>query len=669
MERVHIDIETYSDVDLTKVGLHRYASHPSTRIELAAWAVGSGPVQQWDINDGGEIPAGLVYILMHPNEYEYHAFNAPFERALFEGVWKIRCSAEYWHCTMIHSWSLGFSGSLGKVGAQMEISPDKKKLADGHTLVLMFCKPAPKGHNAYRYNKDNKPEQWERYRVYNRQDVEAERQIKSLCDPYPIHAAERAFYLLDQKINARGLPIDEQLVNIAASFDVAEKAEMKGLMNRLTGLGNANSIKQLAPWLLEHYNITLPNLQAATLKSFLKRFTTLPDVVREVLELRQQVSKTSTKKYAVISQCVHHGRLHGTFQFAGAQRTQRWAGRMFQPHNMKRGFPDADVQAELLMSNDIKLLRILVGNVIDFISNIMRAVVTAPPNKMLCVSDYGSIESRVLGYISGCHRINNLFLNGQDSYKDFATEVYNVQYADVTKDQRGFCKPPVLGCGYQLGAKGLVKYAEGMGVRMSVIEAARLVRLWRDLYPEVVYMWDWLTGACKHVIAKGGRVTGYCVTIYRDDKFLFIKLPGGRSLAYFKPAVKQEVPPWENEKARKEAKEGRVYIPKTLPTVTYMGMDQYTNKWTRITTHGGKITENIVQAIARDILCDGMYQMDLHHQDIIGHVHDEVIIEQDEAYAEGTLQQMNQIMSTPPHWAPGMLLGAEGFITKRYRKG
>ena len=653
MSRVHIDIESYSELDLTKVGLYRYATHPSTCIQLVSWAVDDGPVQQVDCVGHDGIPVKLLRDI-HPvvgELPELHAFNAPFERIMFEKVWAIKTPLDQWHCTMIHAWSLGYSGGLGDVGKQMGMEPDKVKLAEGKKLVLKFCKPAPKNRKVDVYNRDNSPEDWAKYKVYNQQDVIAERAMKALLDPYPIPYAERQAYLLDQKINGHGLPIDTTLVDNAVRINAEEKALVKLQMNELTGLVNANSAQQLQPWLLLH-GLEMPNMQKATVEAALK--LELPPLVREVLLLRAQANQTSTAKYAVVQMATFNDHLHGVFQFAGAQRTQRWAGRLFQPHNLKRGYPDADQRAELLLHNSRAAIKMIEGNVMTYLSNIMRTVVTAPDGLTLAVSDFGSIESRVLGWQAGCSRINNLFAAGMDSYKDFATEVYHCDYDQVTKSQRGFCKPPVLGCGYQLGGKGLVTYADGMGVSMHETEAQRLVDLWRNLYSEVVDMWYWLKDACIYVTENWEAVSGYAVTIRRDNDFLFIDLPSGRSIAYHRPTVEMRTPPGWSRRVR---------------TLTYMGRNQYNHRWERISTHGGKITENIVQAIARDLLRDAMTEMDNAGMRIVGHVHDEAIVEVDICDAPDTLAGMNYIMSQTPDWAPGLLLGAEGFITKRYRKG
>lgn len=669
---VHIDIETYSEVDLKKVGLMNYAYHPSTRIELASWAIGNDPVQTWDIWDQGPVPLIFneppkeLYELLSDPQFHYKAFNAPFEKTLIEACWGLLVPNERWYCVMVHSYMMGFSGGLAEVGRQIGIPQDKQKLAEGNKLVLKFCKPAPKTHRADRYGPWNAPEQWSKYKTYNAQDVIAEREIDALLEPYPVPERERRLWLLDRKINERGLPIDTQLVANAAKVNDAEILRLKKELNQHTGLANGNSTQQLLPWLKLH-GVDMPNMQKATVERFLKK--DISDKARRALLLRQQASQTSTAKYKAVLQAVHNGRLHNTLQFGGAQRTQRWAGRLFQPHNLKRGYEDADKQADLLANtDDSDFIRLMVGDVMDYLSNIMRTIVTAPEGKKLVVNDYGSIESRVLGWISGCHRINNCFATGRDTYKDFAAEFFSVPYEQVTKEQRTFSKPAVLGCGYQLGPDTLIEYAKGMGVKLSPIESRDVVNLWRELHPEVVQMWHWLIETCKRVVTDGIARQGYGCVFYRDTKFLFIRLPSTRSIAYYMPSVIPCVPPWEAKKQREYAAVGEDYTPKMIPTLTYMGKNQYTGKWERLTTHGGKTTENIVQGIARDILGDHMVDLDLQEFQIVGHVHDEVLDEAKEHLADTELDVMQGTMSTTTYWAPGLLLETEGFTTKRYKK-
>ncbi len=302
------------------------------------------------------------------------------------------------------------------------------------------------------------------------------------------------------------------------------------------------------------------------------------------------------------------------------------------------------------------------ASVMDVVASTVRAGITAPPGKMLVVSDLSSIESRVLGWTAGCTRINNIFAEGKDTYKDFATEMFHCSYDEVTKAQRTLAKPAVLGCGYQLGAAGLVRYADSMGIEMTGKEAKHAVKTFRTVYWEVAEMWQWLVDACKHVIEGGGTFTGYAVTISRDDQFMFITLPSGRRLHYYQPQVQPKtitiLDPETGEERKWETE-----------AVTYMGKHEETFKWWRISTHGGKITENIVQAIARDILAEGLRLAEADPLlELVGHVHDEAISLADEANAEEALRRQNEYLSRPVPWAPGLLLGAEGYIAKRYRK-
>lgn len=662
----HLDYETYSEVDLTKVGLVNYVNHPSTRIELASWAIDHGDVKTWDVWETPEPPEELCELLRDPSVF-WKAFNAPFEKTVTEALWGIEVPYTRWECVMIHSYMLGFSGTLGMVGEQIGLPFDKQKLKNGRELVLKFCKPAGKNRKADRYGPWNAPDEWAEYRnVYSPMDVVSERELDAVLAPYPIPPRERDLWLLDRRINERGLPIDMDLVNAAITVNDRAMHDMKQEMNRVTGLANANSVQQLRPW-CKYHGVDMPNMQAATVDRYLNK--PLPDNVRTVLEMRRQVSQTSTAKFKAVALATHDGRCHNVFQFAGAQRTQRWAGRIIQPHNLKRGYEDADERAEVLLQTiDPAIIKLFEGNVIDFLSNIIRTQITAPAGRKLVVNDYGSIESRFLGWMSNCSRINNCFAAGRDTYREFAVEYYGVEYNDVTKEQRTFSKPPVLGCGYQLGPDTLIDYGKNMGVSIPKEESGRLVELWRALHPEVVDMWGWLIETCKRVTQDYQPRQGYGCVFYRDQNYLFIYLPSRRYIAYHLPAVVPRVPPWEVKKQKEKAAEGIAYTPRTIPTLTYMGMNQYTNKWERISTHGGKITENIIQALARDLLRDHMLELEALGLDEIGHVHDELIIESSDVCAEDELYMMQNIMSETPEWAPGLLLSSDGFITQRYKK-
>jgi len=669
MSRLHIDVETFSEVDLTKVGSYAYAMHPSTKIELFAFGFEDFPVEIWDATENPEPPFTLLKYLNDPS-VELHAFNAQFERLILKYCMGRGILQERFHCTMVHAWSLSFSGGLDAVGQQVGLPYDLRKTKDGKKLVMKFCKPAPKNHNAVRYDRHNAPEDWERYRQYNKQDVEAERAIHKLIRGYPIPEFERRLWIADQKINDRGLPIDLAVVRGAVKIYHEEKEYLKAEMNRVTYLNNANSIQQLKPW-LEARGVVTDTLDKEFVKSALEG--ELLDDVRYVLELRQKAGKTSAAKWeALLRATCPDGVLRGTFAFGGAQRTQRWAGRIFQPHNLPRpSRSDTDITADILATGDRAMVAMLYGDVMLFLTDNIRSAVTAPKGYKLLVSDLSSIESRKAGWITGCARINGIFAMGKDTYKDFATEVYHVTYDEVDGEQRHFSKPAVLGSCYGLGAKGLGIYAEGYGVVMGKDESQRITTLYRETYPEIPSSWRWLSDSFKAVIEHQVQVAEGCgVRIFRDTNFLFMELPSGRRVAYYQPQLELQVPPWELEKQKEQEALGLVYEPKKMPAITYMGMDQYTRKWTRQSTHGGKILENICQASSRDILAENIMDIEDNHPEMqtILHVHDEIgalILNQQ---ALQGLVDLEALMSKTPEWAPGLLLGAKGFITQRYKK-
>lgn len=655
-----LDFETYSDLDIKQVGVYRYAMHPSTEVLLAAYALDRDPVKLWVPAEGKPIPNDLAAALEDP-AVEVHAFSAPFERLILWHVLRRKTPIERFRCTMVHAWSLSFSGGLAQIGEQMGLAQDKRKLAEGSKLIHKFCKPAPKNHKLRRYRPEDAPDDWQRFEQYCVQDVIAEREIEMLLAGYPMPPDELDLWFWDQEVNDRGVPVDMGLVDAAVKMAHQGKHRIKAELTRLTGLENPNSNPQLVAW-LNGRGLTLANMQEETLSVVLEHAD--PDeLLKRVIYLKLQISKTSTTKWEAFQRATgEDGHLRGMFAFGGAQRTQRWSGRIVQLQNLKSPeVENIDQLIDVVLTGDLDLVHCLFDDVLGLLSQGIRCAITAPEGQRLIPCDLSSIESRVLGYLANCGRINRTFAEGLDTYKDFATELFRCPYDEVTKGQRKYAKPTVLGAGYGLGGPGLVEYAEGYGVAMSKEEAQDAINLWREVNPEVPAMWYWLLDTCKEVVQGGGRREGYGVTIHRDPNFLMIDLPSGRSLHYCQPLVLPRVPPWELDKPEDEQK--------TRPTLTYMGMDQYTHTWKRVSTHGGKITENIVQAVARDVLGWHMREIEKRLGPVVrGHVHDEAIILVNADCAEHVLPEIEEIMSLPPLWAPGLRLGAKGFITKRYRK-
>lgn len=375
--------------------------------------------------------------------------------------------------------------------------------------------------------------------------------------------------------------------------------------------------------------------------------------VKEALGLHLQLAKTSSAKWYALERSHVDGKIIGAFQFFGASRTGREAGRIFQPQNLPRpsiAEPEAvaDILADgryfdALMESDT--------NAKELLSSTLRAAVKAPEGYSLVVSDLGSIESRVLGWAAGCYRINNTFAKGEDTYKDFATTLYNKAYSDISKAERTMAKPPTLGCGYRLGAKGLVKYADGMGVEMTEEFAQFAVDRYRESFPEVVQMWYSLENAIRGAVLDGLTIDTCRVRIGVKGPFLRIQLPSGRHLHYFKPEMRMVEAPWGDK----------------VENFTFMGMDQFTKKWSRLNGHGGFITENIIQAIARDILFEAMERVSTRLR-VIGHVHDEIITLARNGVEDEALAFLDQCLCTPPSWAKDLLLSSEGYISRRYKK-
>ena len=378
-------------------------------------------------------------------------------------------------------------------------------------------------------------------------------------------------------------------------------------------------------------------------------------LVKEALTCYQQLNKTSASKWQALDRANVDGAIIGAFQFFGASRTGRWAGRIFQPQNLPRphyDIEDPEAIADLVAYGHIFDAVLEAGvSPMDVVSSTIRSAITAPEGYKLVVSDLGSIESRVLGWVSGCQRINNTFADGKDTYKDFATVMYSKAYADVTKQERTMAKPPTLGCGYRLGAKGLVKYADGMGIEMTEEFAEFAVKKYRETFREVVNMWYALEDAISMAVDEGLTVDTHKVRIFKDGDFLKIKLPSGRCLHYFKPEMKMVVAPWGE----------------MVENFTFMGRNTFTRKWERLNGHGGLITENIIQAIARDVLAVGVERADKRLK-IIGHVHDEIMTLARDERATEALDFLDDCLTQPMPWAKDLLLSSEGYIAKRYKK-
>lgn len=451
---------------------------------------------------------------------------------------------------------------------------------------------------------------------------------------------EAAAWVLDRKVNDRGLPVDTALVRNALAVAARLKAEGEACMVELTGGRGAGQTAALLAWCRER-GYTGNDLQAGTIDAWLQDSFN-PWNVDRVLRLRRELSQAAVAKFQKIADIQTDGRVHNLLQIYGAGRTGRWAGRALQLQNLKRPtVRDPDAAADLLVSAPELFERIYT---LEDVGSLVRSAIAAPPGYKLVVADLANIESRVLGWLAGCRLLNRVFEERRDPYRDFARHWLGVPEKDITKAQRNLSKPPALGCGYGLGAIGLVSYGDSMGVYLSNEQAESAVKTFRTFYHEIPALWRSVESAFRHVVATrtdlaAGRL------IYRwQDPFVTIELPSGRKLWYMAPE-------WVDG------------------DLSYLGQNQYTNQWERIATWGGKLVENLVQAIARDVLLHGLLRADARGLDIIGHVHDEILCQAEDAQADATLALLIQAMTDRPPWCPELILGAEGYVSQRYRKG
>lgn len=695
-----LDFETYSDLDLKKYGLDLYSMHPSCEVLMCAYSLDGGPVRHWDATRD-PMPTRLRRAF-DDDDVQIWAFNAQFERVIMNRVLNIWPRVERFRCTMALAFMHSFFGTLDMIGRQIGIEQDKIKLATGTKLMKMFSSPQKVTRNQplSRFTRKTHPVEWQMYIEYNIRDVEAEMEIKRKLDKpkYYIPDREWEFYALDQIINDRGLPIDRVFVTNALEMANRRKAELLEVMRKKTGLVNPGSPAQLLPW-LQARGYPFDDLQKDSIKKVLTAYKAIQkgelefkegelypeDLTKRavaVMKLRQQQARTSTTKYqALLMAMGEDDRMRYVFQFCGASRTGRFAGRRFQPQNltMMRDIDSEKVlyqMTEIIRDNDYDMLQFYRKEPLDALAGLVRSSVRAPRKKKLVVCDLSSIESVVIGWVAQCERLLNVFREGRDAYKDFATELYSVPYAEVTKQMRKMAKPATLGAGYRLGGgeikegkkTGLWGYAENMGVDMTRKESWKNVAIFRKVYEEIPECWYALEKAIKAVIQRGGTRKVGPVKFYMTKPYLVCELPSGRCIYYKNPQIRRE------KMTGKDRRTGEEYE-YWKDSISYMGKSQVGNRWMRINSHGGKFIENIVQAIARDILREGMLALHKAGFRLIGHVHDEAISEEAANDDVHTHEAMREYMIRKKKWMSygndneiTMPLNAAGMTTVIYRK-
>lgn len=642
MKRLSIDLETYSSVDLGKSGVYKYAESEDFEILLFAYSIDDGEVKVVDLASGEIIPEEILAALSDES-VEKWAFNANFERVCLSRFLGKRLKPQGWYCTMIWSAYMGLPLSLEKVGEVLRL--DKQKMNEGKALIRYFsipCKPTKSNGMRTRNLPHHDLEKWSTFKEYNQRDVETEMAIKKKLSAFPIPKSEWENYWVDQNINDRGILIDEVLVDSAIKFDEILRDENMDRAIELTGLENPNSPLQLKEW-LNKKGLEIDSLAKKDVESVLKN---AEGDIKEVLELRQELSKSSVRKYDAMKNVKgKDNRARGLIQFYGANRTGRYSGRLIQVQNLRRNnLKDLELARSLVKNRDYETIEILYESPSDILSQLIRTAFIPKEGTRFIVSDFSAIEARVLAWLAGEQWVLDAFENGEDIYCRTASRMFGVpvEKHGVNGHLRQKGKIATLACGYQ-GALGALKAMGGIEMGLSEDELQSIVDSWREANPNIVSLWWDIDSVVKRVVKTRSKERYKNLVISYEKGILFIELPSKRRLAY--PKAKIGMNRFGGE------------------SVVYEGI-VVGNKWDKIESYGGKFVENIVQAIARDILAEAMMRLEKKGFNIVMHIHDEVVIESDSS----SIEEINEIMSAVPEWAPGLILDADGFESEFYKK-
>lgn len=645
---LHIDLETFSSVDLAKCGLYKYAESEDFRILLFGYAYDDGPVKVIDVTKE-DIPIPLRMDIADPKVLKV-AHNANFERVCLS---QYLCSKghylppDQWEDTMIMASEQGYPASLAQLGPALGLGEDETKLDTGRRLIQYFCKPCkPTKTNGGRTINSPKdaPEKWKLFIEYNRRDVIAERAIwDKLNRMTPIKPSEWVYWYIDQRINDRGIQIDMDMVSAIKSYGTHHSDDLMARAKLLTGLENPRSIVQLKGWIEEKEGHKIDTLRKSAIDDMLESDDIQPET-REMLELRKELGKTSVKKYDAFTRSVClDGRVHGCFQFYGG-RTGRWAGRLIQPQNFpKPKFDDLDTARSLVKEGNWDVLEMLYPSMNDVFSTLIRTAIIPKPGCSFAVADYSAIEARVIAWLTRETWRMKVFEEGGDIYCASASQMFGVPVVKhgVNGELRQKGKIAELALGYGGGVPAMKNFkADKLG--MSEKEMQETVDRWRRSSPHIHKYWYTLGHAFESAI-QGETVTlDRNMMCFRHGNQVYIRLPSGRNIAYVNPRIK----------------DGHI---------EFDGLNQ-AHKWTTITTWGGKLTENVVQAIARDCLAETFYRCDRAGIPIVMHVHDEIICEVPAEQKEEIYKKILDIMATPIEWAPGLMLKGDGFTSSYYKK-
>lgn len=662
MIHLSIDLETYSDVNLKKAGLYRYVQSPAFEILLFAYSFDGAPTQVIDMAQGEKIPLEVTHALTDPQCLK-HAYNAAFEWYCLSKYMGAQLPPSQWRDTMLHGLYAGYTAGLDATGRALGIPEDKQKLATGKALIRYFCvpcKPTKSNGGRTRNYPHHDPEKWELFKTYNGQDVVAEMEIERRLSVFPVPDFVQKQWETDLLINARGVAVDMDFCEGALELGETIRAQLTDEAVQLSGLQNPNSVKQLARWLSAETGDDITSLRKETIKELLGRDNA--DHVQRMLEIRQELGKTSTKKYDAIEAAVcDDGRVRGLLQFYGANRTGRWAGRLVQVQNLPRTYTEPlEFARELVKGRKLDALRIVYGSPNDTLSQLIRTTFVAAPGNVLIDADFSAIEARVISWLADEEWRLEVFRTHGKIYEASASQMFGVPLERIKKGnpeyslrQRG--KVAELALGYQGGVPAMRQMDTGkLLADLPDEEIKDIVDKWRNTNPKIRNLWYSFNDAAIRVIQNGGSLRVRCCTFAREcdcirgTTCMTISLPSGRKLYYVEPAVGENR--WGG------------------PSITYMGVNDK-NKWGRIETYGGKLVENVVQAIARDCLAQAIEHLEAAGLPVVFHIHDEVVIDTAAFDTnDAMLDKVVKIMSTPIPWAEGLPLGADGWVGAFFKK-
>lgn len=659
-----IDIETRSSVDIGKAGAYKYAQSPDFQILLFAYQMGEEPVEIIDLANGERLPNELVAALSDPDVIK-HAYNAAFEwyclnRAGFE------TPIDQWRCTMAHGLYCGYTAGLDATGKAIGLPQDKRKLATGKALIRYFCVPCkPTRNNGNRtWNQPwHDPKKWDLFKEYCKQDVVTEHEILARLKQFPVPDAEEQQWQMDVLMNAYGVRVDTDLIDGALRIDGISTQKLTDEAVRLTGLANPNSAAQLVPWLNDHSRKfpedpdVFQDIQKATVTEALGKPDEFPEEVLQMLRIRQQLGKTSIKKYVAMDTAKGEGdRVRGLTQYYGANRTGRWAGRLVQMQNLPRNYiKTLDYARKVVKAKNYDGLRLLYGNVPDTLSQLIRTAFIPSEGHKFVVADFSAIEARVIAWLAGEQWVNEVFATHGKIYEATASQMFGVPVDKIAKGNPEYAlrqkgKVATLALGYQGGTSALIAMG-ALQMGLTEEELPDIVQRWRQANPRIRDLWYAVENAALAVMqtAQPQAIYGLIFALEGDlvygQSFLTVQLPSGRKLYYPKPFLK-------------ENQFGKLAL-------HYYTVGQQTRKWEVASTYGGKMTENIVQAVARDCLAVTLERIAAKYLQVVFHVHDEVIID---APMETTVDEICGLMAEPIPWAPGLILKGAGFESSYYMK-